>query len=608
MRRDFVISFLLFALTALGVSVFAIGLPKKPVADNGTLRKAEYLYLESCTAISEERYDDARMLRERAAALAPDDAFIGAALAELTYDMPTTDSLSRTLLYGKIRDRFYVMPDDDHYAQAYVYYASKEGRTDEIIAVYELLDSLQPARTDPAMNLATALLQRYSRTLDMADYNRALTIFERLERSQGPTMQLTSRKIGALSLRNDTAAMVGELTALAAAAPADVQTNVFVGRLFAALEMPDSALRYYNIARDLGPEDGTVNLARAEFFNHMRDSVAFDREVFLTLQSPMMPFEAKMQLLTEYVSKLYTDSLQYPRIEQMFETMQEVNPGEADLHALYGAYKATVGDYTTAADQFSYSIDLNPDNDGLWHNLTQIYFDAKDYDSALLTARRGMQYFPGDYILAVSGAMVLMQKEQYGRAVALLDSIDFSALPHPKAASSIYATRGDILYKLGMPDSAFAAYNKAIDLNPDNYMAMNNAAYYMAVADGNLDLAQTYASIACGAEPENATYLDTYAWVLFKRKDYTKARDYIDRALRTYGQDSAIEVDGSDAGEAPAEQPIEASGEIFDHAGDIYFMTGDHKDALYFWKKALKAMPDDELLKKKVKHKTIFFE
>ena len=86
----------------------------------------------------------------------------------------------------------------------------------------------------------------------------------------------------------------------------------------------------------------------------------------------------------------------------------------------------------------------------------------------------------------------------------------------------------------------------------------------------------------------SATTLDTYAWVLFKNKDYEKALEAIDAVL-----------------ELESKKP---SAEILHHAGDIYFMNGMPEEALEFWEKALKLAPEDELLQRKVKHKTFFYE
>ena len=147
-------------------------------------------------------------------------------------------------------------------------------------------------------------------------------------------------------------------------------------------------------------------------------------------------------------------------------------------------------------------------------------------------------------------------------------------------------------------------YERAITLNPHNFMAMNNFAYHLAVADSALDRAEHYSALAVKSDPENATYLDTYAWVFFRKGEYTLARQYIDAVLRIFNAKS--EESEAEGGE-PDESGV-ISADVYDHAGDIYFMTGDRAAAVDYWKKAAALDPDNELIAKKVKHKTIFFE
>ncbi len=190
--------------------------------------------------------------------------------------------------------------------------------------------------------------------------------------------------------------------------------------------------------------------------------------------------------------------------------------------------------------------------------------------------------------------------------------------------SLYHGQRGDILYALELPDSAIVEYDKAVSLDPENYMAMNNAAYYMSERGQNLDRASLYASLAVDSDPQNPTYLDTYAWVLFKKKEYKQARDVMDRALRVYSliEDSTatapVEIPDDSAAvedvievveEVSAENVVgEPSVEIFDHAGDIYYMAGEPEKALQFWKAALDLTPDDPKIRRKVKEKAYFFE
>ena len=120
---------------------------------------------------------------------------------------------------------------------------------------------------------------------------------------------------------------------------------------------------------------------------------------------------------------------------------------------------------------------------------------------------------------------------------------------------------------------------------------MNNCAYFLACNDRELDHALDLITKAVAGRPDDTTTLDTYAWVLFKRRDYEKAKEIIDRTLE-------ISNDDGD----------EISAEILEHAGDIYFMLREPEQALEFWKKALATDPDSEILKRKVTHKTYFYE
>ena len=108
---------------------------------------------------------------------------------------------------------------------------------------------------------------------------------------------------------------------------------------------------------------------------------------------------------------------------------------------------------------------------------------------------------------------------------------------------------------------------------------------FLAINNTELDKAEllSYLTIADSTKV-SATYLDTYAWIKFLKKEYSIAKEIIDFALEIEGESNA---------------------EMLHHAGDIYFMCGDSDKALYFWNKALAIIPDDKLLQKKVKYKII---
>ena len=97
------------------------------------------------------------------------------------------------------------------------------------------------------------------------------------------------------------------------------------------------------------------------------------------------------------------------------------------------------------------------------------------------------------------------------------------------------------------------------------------------------------------AEPKNATYLDTYAWILFMQQRYTESKIYIDQALQNL---DTVVVDGDTI----------SNSAIFEHAGDIYWHCDNRDKALSFWEDALKGDSENKVLIRKIKLKKYFKE
>ena len=93
------------------------------------------------------------------------------------------------------------------------------------------------------------------------------------------------------------------------------------------------------------------------------------------------------------------------------------------------------------------------------------------------------------------------------------------------------------------------------------------------------------AALAVKDDPENANFIDTYAWVFFAKKDYQMALLYIK---------SAVEKDEDN--------------HLLEHYGDILWFNDDKDGAVEQWTKALETDPDNELLQRKVKDKTYYEE
>lgn len=575
---------LIFAILALGaLSAIAAGRRQAKTGAEDE-RKADYIYLEALRAKSQSKHDAAFSLLQRASELNPADKEIGVELSTYLLSLSQNDSAMLSRSMELLRDYCEANPSDIYYGGRYAMLNEQLLNRDEALRTWERLHTLYPDRLEVTYRYAGVLGQGGSE----ADRDRAIAVYDSVEIAEGKSIPLSSKKIQLYYALQDTASILAEADRLRLSAPRTVDYQVFSGDIYSMFGLNDRAKEFYDSACVLDPSSGLAYYSRAQFYHTLGDSAAFNREVFQALEQKNLDVETKLVILRSYIQEMLNDSTNFPRIGQLFDVLIDQHPHEHDIHDLYSRYLVVTKDYAKAAEQTERALDLDPADEEGWEMLTSLYLQVDELEKARQAIKRSLRYYPESSRQYLVLGSIFDQEGQrdkaageYRRALELTDSTDVGQL------SRIYGAMGDNLYARELPDSAFVYYQKSLLYDPDNYLALNNCAYYLACEGRDLDRALQMIEKAVGAEPENATSMDTYAWVLFKRKDYAKAREIIDRTLSLTD---------------------ERSEEILEHAGDIYFMDGDPDGALKFWKEALELAPDNKLLAKKVKHKTYFFK
>ena len=154
-----------------------------------------------------------------------------------------------------------------------------------------------------------------------------------------------------------------------------------------------------------------------------------------------------------------------------------------------------------------------------------------------------------------------------------------------------YSSYADALHEIGRKEEAYAMYDSALIYNNVNTMCLNNYAYFLSLENKNLEKAREMSAKTIEISPDEPTFLDTYAWIVFLLKDYAEARKYIDLTIEnTENIDSPENI------------------VILDHAGDIYFHNGFREEAVNFWKRAAKLDGATPLIKKKASQRRYFKE
>ena len=126
-------------------------------------------------------------------------------------------------------------------------------------------------------------------------------------------------------------------------------------------------------------------------------------------------------------------------------------------------------------------------------------------------------------------------------------------------------------------DEAEAELRAILDADPDHAAACNDLGFYLADQGRDLDEAERLIRLAIAndridrrktghGEPQNAAYIDSLGWVLFRKGRLAEARVELERAAALH---------------AGANDPV-----VWDHLGDVLFRLGEKEEAKRAWEKA----------------------
>ena len=468
------------------------------------------------------------------------------------------------------------------------YYLSKRD-AEQAIPVLERMASLQPRRSD----ILSQLVQLYN-TVD--DTDKAIGALNRIELLEGTNPQISVEKFRLYKEKGQLDSAFVQLQTLCDNAPHDMNLRIMVGSLYIEAGDTLKALEIYDDVRRQEPTNNNLQVAMIDYYhdignieryNQMRDSVLF---------LPDSPPPLRVLLLKSYISDVQRDSTYAPRLDAAFDTLLARPQENSEMLIMKAAWQVYSKQPQEAVCQTMRQVlDVEPGNETALSQLLQYYAEQNDEKGVEDISRRGLNYHPEEIAYAYYLGMALAEQKKLADATEVLQQglrvrTEFVS---PYLVSNVFAVLGDIYYQQQMEQQAFAAYDSALVYKDDNIMCLNNYAYYLSLKGEQLDKAEEMSYRTIRQEPDNITYLDTYAWILFKKEDYAHARSYMDKVVNPEKTDEELLADE------------QLQGNLIEHAGDIYALLGETETALRLWKLA-KEKDDGTCtpqLKKKLKRK-----
>lgn len=543
---------------------------------------ADRLFLDA--VCSQLRGDDSTALRllDSCRTVNPNAAEAFYRLAQQYTDMGN-DSLATQYLERAAR----LQPANDTYQESVAATYIQKRDYDSAIKAYENLYSHHRERTD----VLDILARLYGAK---KDYTRMLSTIERIEKIDGESDELTFMKMNVYEMRHDTKNAYRMLKALNDAHPNEPNYKVMLGNWLMNHSRRDEAFKCFQGALADDPQNAFALNSMYDYYRAGGDNAAADELREKILFSSQTESKTKVTMLQQAIKESEQNGGDSVVVLNLFDRTMAASPKNADISnmkAMYMKLKDMPVDSVNAA--FEHTLTFEPDNNLARIKLIQDKWEKKKWDEVIALSTAGTQYNPEDMTFYYFLGLAYFQKDDDDHALDALkrgaDEIDDHA--DSDMASDFYGAMGDILFKKKQQEKAFEAYDKSLKWKEDNIVVLNNYAYYLSELRRDLKRAEQMSFKTVEAEPTNATYLDTYAWILFLQKRYDEARAYIDRAL----QNDTDTVNGPSA-------------VVIGHAGDIYCMCGDTDRAVELWQRALKAGGDKAVLTRKIKTKKLKIE
>ena len=438
---------------------------------------------------------------------------------------------------------------------------------------YEELVKRYPDKSELNYYLADALTQE-------GEIGAAIDAYNVLESTMGMNETLSLQKFKLYQTLKQPDKAFEEIEKLANKYPMNARYRLLMGDLHLENEETEKALACYQKAHEIDPDDPHYIVSMANYYDQTGDKEAAEQEIRDALVNEKLDVETKVGILSRYVQRLQQTQQGIENANSLFQTLLDQHPEDTELKLMYGSLLMAQQKEEEAKFQFQLVTEMEPSNEGAWQQLLNISLKGEDIPEVIRICTRCKELFPEapEYYFYLGIGYYMQEKYQ--------ESLDtyyagLKIIPEGNGVvkSNFYGQIGDLYYQMEKMDEAYKAYDEALKYNENNAPVLNNYSYFLTLDKKDLKKAERMAAQCIKLEPDNATYLDTYAWVFFVQGNYTLAKIYIENALSKDKTNSA---------------------ELVDHYGDILYMSGEKDKALEQWKKAKEMGKDTDVLKQKI--------
>lgn len=484
-------------------------------------------------------------------------------IALMMGDTPEAISRSKSALAIDSSNIWYYLQLSSAYYRA--------GNLDSCTYFYGQLLDRWPERDDHKLNLANIYLEGER-------FDQAIVLLQELQLKYPDSEQVVIGLYNAY-LRTDEFSRAEEyVQRLIQLDPENSNYLGLLAELYRRMDRPEEAAETYERLMLADPDNILARISGIDFLLEKKDYDLAIQEIERFILSGDGTNDQRIDILAQLLEEQTAVKTYGNQILGLLRTMEETYPDERRVIILKFEYYDFKGDLLNAVAQLEEFVSENKTNYEVYEQLLFKLNEAEMYHKLNIYGRTATTIFNWSPILKIMYAIGASESREYEVAIDQLRKSLIYASESPELQEQIYSILGDVYYKQGRSGKAFEIFEELLQKNSENALVLNNYAYYLAEQDTALKKAHTMAKKCIELEPENPTYQDTYAWVLYKNGDFRKAWKTMEAVIRAGGTTDP---------------------DVLEHAAYILLAIDRDEDALLYFRMALEAGSEkvDELQK-----------
>ncbi len=541
---------------------------------NSASLKANDLFFDGEKAKMHNDSKRAKELFEQFVALVPESAAGYYQLALICDDEKKIEKAEEN-----IKKALALVKDNKWYSEEYASILARQGKYLEAAKITGEIADKESSDANYAM-LASKYYEQAQK------FPEAIAYIDKALVRGGPDEDIMMQKVQVYLHTADVEKAAGVIRELIAMDPKSGKYYKLLGELYDNNKMPAKGLEVLQSAEKILPGDASIEFGLYEHYLGVKDSANVKKYVRKSILNKELDIETQIMLFSTYLQSL-SDSIQVKDGMPLLNELLKQHPTDATLTYIYGDFLVSSQQMDQAIIQYKKALAIKPSNFDVWDRLLSVYSDKKYADSLVKWSEKSIRLFPNQFKTHYYNAVGHYNKKEYAAAIKALNrSLDFIPETNMKDQADIYSFLGEIYNSNKQFSESDKAFDKALIGQPNNASVLNNYSYFLSERGIRLDDAAEMSQKSLTIRPNEATFMDTYGWIMYKKGEYAEAKEYIEKAVNAREKN--------------------ADATLYEHLGDVYFKLNDKANAVKYWKIAKEKGSENPQLNKMISEEKLY--